>query len=200
MALSFNMFLIISFICAFNTAEKKAKWKLRKQEDGIRVYTRQTIGSDFKSFRATTTIDAEPKAIMAVLLNLNKVPEWTPDITHARLLREIEEGKEIVYMQYNLPWPINDRDVVFEQQFKREADTLWLCSEYKAGYLPEKQDYTRVEALKGFWKLVDTGSSTHTIYQLHSNPGGKLPAWLVNWKIINAPYKTLHNLRNRVED
>lgn len=194
-----NLILIVAFSCV-EVKNEQSKWNLRKQENGIRVFTQPTEDSDFETFRAITNINAQPDEIMEVLLDLEKVPEWIPDITHSRLLEGKRKGKGIVYVQYNLPWPISDRDVVFEHQFKRDADTLWLCSEIERGYLNKKEEYTRVESLKGFWKLVDLGNSTLATYQLHSDPGGKLPAWLVNWKITEAPYKTLRNLRKRVED
>ena len=41
---------------------------------------------------------------------------------------------------------------------------------------------------------VDNGQ-VQVIYQVHNEPGGKIPSWLVNSIVITQPYNTLKNMK-----
>jgi len=45
---------------------------------------------------------------------------------------------------------------------------------------------------------LDT-KKTKVTYQMHAEPGGSLPAWLINSSVVDPPYKTLINLKAYTE-
>ena len=52
----------------------------------------------------------------------------------------------------------------------------------------------------GFWKLTPIAENkTKVEYQMHVEPGGYVPAWLANMKIVDTPYTFMYNLREQVE-
>ncbi|PCH50201.1 MAG: hypothetical protein COC22_05960, partial [Flavobacteriaceae bacterium] len=58
----------------------------------------------------------------------------------------------------------------------------------------------RMVRLKGSYLLTPSpNGGTDVVYSLDSNPGGKIPGWLVKQASKDLPYKTLKNLRERVE-
>ena len=58
----------------------------------------------------------------------------------------------------------------------------------------------QVEKINGFWKLIPmTEDKVHVILQLHVEPGGVIPAWIVNLAIRRFPQQTLLALQRIIE-
>jgi hypothetical protein len=55
--------------------------------------------------------------------------------------------------------------------------------------------------LRGHWMLWPSadGTTTRVEYQVHANPGGALPNWLVNYVSRDLPFKTIEGLRGQVQ-
>jgi len=67
------------------------------------------------------------------------------------------------------------------------------------GYVPDK-GYVRMTYLKGFYEFTPKPNGyVHITYQVHSDPGGYVPSYIVNAFVYDAPYYTLLNLKNKVE-
>jgi hypothetical protein len=70
----------------------------------------------------------------------------------------------------------------------------------EAEYLPLQQGFVRVSRVKGFWQLKPYEGGVEVVYQVHSDPGGSVPAWLANSFVVDAPFNTLINLRKLAEN
>jgi len=46
---------------------------------------------------------------------------------------------------------------------------------------------------------VPKGDSTEVTYQVHTEPGGSVPAMVANKFVVEAPFNTLKGLRERAE-
>jgi hypothetical protein len=67
-------------------------------------------------------------------------------------------------------------------------------------YIPHIKGIVRMEKADGFWLLNSLdGKKINITYQMHVEPGGIIPAWLVNPFIKNVPYSTFEELRKIVE-
>lgn len=53
--------------------------------------------------------------------------------------------------------------------------------------------------VEGFWKLVPKGDTTEVTYQVHTEPGGSVPAMVANKFVVDSPFNTLKQLRERAE-
>ena len=96
-----------------------------------------------------------------------------------------------------VPFPYKDRDGIYQNKFRwiSESNTLLVDIKTLDEYIPEADDYTRVKG-SGFWKVVVRPSGKLDItFQMQIDPGGNIPAWLVNMFIDTTPYHTLVNLR-----
>jgi hypothetical protein len=45
-----------------------------------------------------------------------------------------------------------------------------------------------------------SGGNIKVQFQYFADPGGKIPAWLINTFVVKNPYKTLTNLRRLLMD
>ena len=41
---------------------------------------------------------------------------------------------------------------------------------------------------------------TRVAWELHLEPGGSVPTWLVNQRVVDTPFRALRELRARAED
>ena len=53
--------------------------------------------------------------------------------------------------------------------------------------------------VEGFWSLTPREGEIEVIYEVHSEPGGSVPAWLANSFVVDAPFNTLQGLRQLAE-
>lgn len=177
------------------------EWDLSLDKNGIRIYTQPSATSDFRAFRGEVTVEAPLSALVAFHSDVNAVKEWLHDCADSTLLGEFKPDGYYAYFRTAAPWPVDDRDYVLHYRFTQDPESLavTLHFELAAGFVPQQNDCVPMEALEGFWIMTPLAPSrTHVVYQVAADPGGSLPAWLVNESVITQPYQSLLNLRERV--
>lgn len=176
-------------------------WRLEKQVDGIEVYTREVAGSGIRAFKGEAIVEADPESVLAVLRDSDRYQDWFPNVPESRLLRR--EGN--VSYQYSVTaavWPIDDRDNIFRSTLEREADTgaIEIAISAAPDAHPEQPGRVRVRYARGRWRLEPEGDGrTRVLFEMHLEPGGGIPAWMANARVVSTPLEALANLRSRVQ-
>jgi hypothetical protein len=67
-----------------------------------------------------------------------------------------------------------------------------------ANYVPEKKDIVRVKNSFGKWVLTPQKNGVRIEYTLETDPGGSLPAWLVNLFVAKGPHETFVKLKKQL--
>ena len=66
-------------------------------------------------------------------------------------------------------------------------------------YYPVQKGRLRVQKAHGTWTLKPVGSDkTHITFTMHLEPGGGIPQWMINARIVVSPFEALTNLRATV--
>jgi len=185
-------------------ASKDDNWQQIKQSDGITVYRHVVEGSPLKEFRGRGTIDAPVAAILAVFSDVPHATEWMDSCNGSRSVADISDSEKIVYNRTHAPWPVADRDAVlhnvarFDEAERRVELDFWSVDDAKE---PPVKGVVRMPYLRGHWILWPStdGQTTRVEYQVHANPGGALPNWLVNYVSRDLPFKTIEGLRAQVK-
>lgn len=175
-------------------------WQLKKAEDGIKVYTKTESGSDYKSFKAEMQLNCRIDDIVEVLKEMNIVNNWVADSKEVKLLKT-EGNSQYFYIETSLPWPFNNRDMVYRFQYiEINSDQVKVTVTGLPEYIQPKKGIVRLEKANGYWLLtsIDSGKTAVT-YQMHVEPGGLIPAWLANAFIVNVPFSTFKGLRRAVQ-
>lgn len=179
------------------TSASATEWRLEKREDGIEVHTRPVPGSGIRAFKGETIIETDLESVLAVIRDAEHYQDWFPNCPESRLLRR----EESVVHQYNVtaaPWPIDDRDNIFRSALERDPETgaAEISIEAAPGFHPEQPGRVRVQSAEGRWRLEPRGEdSTWVLFELHLEPGGGIPDWLANARIVSTPFEALTNLR-----
>lgn len=176
------------------------EWQTVKSEDGIQVALSDVAGSKYKAYRGVTTIKASVSKLRSLQEDVVGACAWIHECKSQKLLKH-EGNQAWTYTQFNTPWPVTPRDSVLQVTTEEGSDgavTRKLLGQ--PTYIPEEKGYVRVSQVEGFWKLVPKGPDlTEVTYQVHTEPGGSVPSWVANKFVVDAPFNTLKQLKDRAE-
>jgi hypothetical protein len=178
-----------------------AQWELQKEKDGISVFTRKVDNSPFKASKAVAVIEASPDRIVSELKKGNQLAAWLPKTDQSTILHWSNPDEYFAYFTHPAPWPVSDRDEIIHYRFEEKEDgSFHIYLRGVADYLPPKSDYVRIPYSKGQWQLLPfEGNKTQITLINHFDPGGTVPAYLLNSSVIDSPIETINNLKKRLQ-
>ncbi len=171
--------------------------------DGINIYKRATEGSKFLEFKAVGNLCGTMSEYVSVVLDTDNLPDWTPRCLEAKNIEEINEHEFIIYSVYAGVWPTADRDYAARLSTTTDPDGLKTRLDLERIELPITlsvvTDRVHIPYLKSSWifEQIDR-DCTRVELRAHVDPGGWIPAWLVNWGYRTIPYQFLKNLESQV--
>jgi len=151
------------------------------ERDGVQVYRRAGTGP-IDALRAEGRIAFPPAVVRDVLLDAGRYQEFMPYTKESRLL-ESSPGYRLSYQRVASPL-VAERDYVIALECRALAGGAGYRLEWTAradGRAPERAGVVRVARNHGGWELqADGPSATFARYFLETDPGGSLPAVVVN--------------------
>jgi hypothetical protein len=179
-------------------------WQLEAHDDDkdIKVFTREVEGSELKEFKGITHIKASVNAFVALLKDDQEATNWMHNVIVFDVKERISDEEIIVYTVNEAPWPVTDRDAYIRSIMTADANgavTSVIKAEPDYGELDE--EYVRMPSVDGAWTFTPQADGmVEVVYQVHANPGGSLPDWLVNAIVVETPMETLSNLHEKVQE
>jgi hypothetical protein len=194
------LFLILLFI----NPSPESEWDLKKEKDGIKIFTRSVEGSTFAEFKGTITIEKSSLTeVLDVILDVKNYESLFPDLMNPKVLKQDGKYYDIHYIQVRAPWPVKNRDTVYEQKavVDKNGKHAYVSLKPLPDFIVEDKDFVRIREGSGFWELEeDESNNVKVIYQFHGEPGGDISAWLANSFVVAQPFETLVNLKNRLKN
>ena len=176
------------------------QWKLRKENDNMKIYTATVENSNFKSVRVECTVKGRFSQIIAVLFDIDKQKEWVFNDKYSKLLKRVQNNELIYYSEVNLPWPCTNRDFIAHLAVTQSRpDVVNIRSFAEPGFVPENNGIVRIKSSSATWILTATNDSVKIDYVVAFNPGGAVPAWLSNMFIVKGPFETFRQLQSRMD-
>lgn len=185
-----------------NTAFAQDFWELKQDKEGIKVYMKNTANSSFKSIKTVCTITTTPTILTAVLLDINSSKEWVYATKKVVLLKQPSPDELYYYSEIDVPWPVLNRDFIVRLKVSQDERTkiVTIVADNQPGYLPENKNIIRVPRSDSKWVIEPLPNNQVKIeYILQADPGGTVPAWLINLFATKGPYESFRNLREQVK-
>lgn len=177
-------------------------WKLESNKDGITVYSKAKEGSAFKSFKAHMVIKGSIHTFVAILQDIENLAEWGYNLKNTELLKKSGDTIQIYYAEASAPFPFENRDGIYLNKFRWDAnnDQLNVEVELLPDYLKKKDKMVRLRG-NGYWivKMLKNDMLDITFSML-INPGGNIPAWMANIFVNTAPVSTMTEIRKVMDD
>jgi len=195
-----SILIVITALFTLSTAVKaQDNWELRRDEEGIKIYSRRPNGGKLIELRLLTQYDATPQKLINTLMDIGNYSNWIYGNKRAGIVKKINDHDVIYFTEAHLPWPIQDRDLVTELTIEPATQSAPLIIQAKSvqGILPPKPHYIRVPYSLATWRVTPEGNNKINIdYTFSIDPGGSIPGWLVNMTIASGPYKSFVKLRD----
>ncbi len=196
-----SILLASTFLLFQFSATCQEDWNLKKDKNGIQVFTRKSKLFKFDEIKVEATLNGNLSQLAAVLLDVNDHPTWVYKTIEAKLLKTVSPSEIYYYTQVECPWPFENRDLAVHMTISQNPATKLLTMEMKhaADAVPEKKGLVRVKYSTVTWLVTPINNKQIKIdYQIEVNPSGSLPAWLLNMFISKGPYQSFMNLRERI--
>jgi hypothetical protein len=182
--------------------EEPAEWELRKEGDGIRVFTRDSHLPGLKTVRAETVLPIDdPYAVVALLADEEASVELMDTVSFVEEVESDEPGTNHMRMVLDMPWPIKDRDVVAAMTMVHDEENrrFIMTLTGKPELIPVNSKYVRVPSFDSSYTLrYGREDGVHVTFESTVDPGGSIPAWVMNYGITGMPVNTLTNMRRLV--
>lgn len=173
-------------------------WELQKEDNGILVYTRDN-GTRYRSVQVVTVINTSMSEAVAMIMNVERFPEWVYKCRAARTLERRSET-ELIHYQVNSVPLAKDRDMVVHLLVKEDVSgDVVITQKALPDYIPFEKDLVRIPKFDGIWNLKTVANGVEINYTIDADPGGDLPMRFVNKAMIEGPFSTTYNLKRLLE-
>jgi len=178
------------------------KWELKKDKNGIQVYTRDVEGSKFKQVRSVMQTDFRLQSVVALIQDGEACPRWADLCKESRVVETISETEFYVYNLNDIPWPVKDRDAITHVKWERDNETgmvTMTATATDSDLVPVTKKAVRLQNAVTQWMMQPKPDGTLEISSLgHIDPAGPTPAWITNLMLVDSPFKTMENLRREM--
>ncbi len=202
MRLSFFVILSILFIHE-SIASAEESWKLEKDKNGIKVWTRKTPNSQLKEFLVSTTLNTTPERMVSFLKNVPQYDQWMFKVQpgSSKILKKVSDDDFYTYLIIDAPL-IKSREAISHMVFK-EPDAkgnIIISFEGAPNLIPLNDNYVRIPVIKAYFKIdpLENGKVQLT-HQAFSSPGGIIPDFLVNMGAVEAPFYMFSKIKEMIQ-
>ena len=190
--------LFLALIPALVRAAGGDDWRQVTDSKDVAVYIRKAAGSAFDEVRVDGSVCAPIDDLIEYIGAVEHFTAWIPDTITARLLADPTNSERLYYVLTDLPWPAKDRDMIYRLVLQPGATdrTRGIAMEGVPNFLPPTPNVQRMAEVAGHWQFDELAGEgrTQVSLQMHVDPGGNVPAWLANRRIVSTPLGMLSNL------
>lgn len=183
------------------TAFAQESWSLKKDKNGIKVFTRKSTQYKFDEIKVESNMQGNASQLAAVLLDVNDHSEWVYKTVESKLIKTISPSELYYYTQIACPWPFENRDLVVDLNIAQNKTTKVTTIDIKnmTNYLPENKGIVRVKYSSVKWVITPINATACKVdYTITADPSGSLPAWLLNMFVSKGPYESFMKLKDQM--
>ena len=188
---------LVLFSSFASAAIDQYNWKLSKDKDGIKVYQSEVKHSKYKNIKVECTLEGTYDKLIAILNDVANQKKWVYNNLNSSILKRISASEFYYYSETDLPWPMSNRDAIIHLKMNKDSLNRFLKISVVSvpGYAPEKSGMVRVPRSDISWYVTMPSAKTLSIvYIFDAEPGGSLPAWVVNMFTDKGPYESFKKL------
>ena len=193
----FLTFILSTF--SLSLQGKEISWTKVKEEHGVKVYKAEVL--ERIAFCGTGELKGEPERLISIIENPNGWKNWIENFKSGKVIEVIDPNHKIFYQAFDSPFPVSDRDVVYESKIFRDTPNK-IRIEMQSVKHPRapKTIGERVEIIFTRYFITKIDESTlHLRFETLSATGGALPSFLVNWASENYPVTIFQGLRKELK-
>lgn len=176
-------------------AAEVAEWELKRDRDGIQVYTGEVAGSPYDAVRSEALIEGVTLSSLVALVNdAEACADWADRCAESYVVEQLSDTEAYVYTHNDMPFPVRDRDVVVRMQWSQDPQSLAvrMNSTAVSGQVDEIRSRLRLSNATASWLFEPLADgSIKVVNEAHLDPGSALPGWLTNMLLVDTPFETM---------
>ncbi len=182
---------------SFKIYSQEPNWRFVKEAQGIKVYYREIPQNNLNEVKIQTTFNANLSTIVEALKDVEAYPSWVYKANSSKTLKIYGPNELIYYNKLDFPWPLSDRDIAIHTKIVQDQNSKEVTSISFAvpNSIPKIQDLVRISEFNSMWVFKPINGKVQAEYTFKSNPGGNIPAWMVNMSLDEGPIKTIQNFK-----
>ena len=190
--------LLVALVGSAPSAEA---WESMYVDEGIQGFTQEVPDSDLFGFKGVGEIQASVAKLFYVISDAKHEYEWVFLLNENEVIKQDGPFYRIEHHIYGLPWPVSNRDFVFEIKAKtvdEKGTVLVTMQSVDFQGMPEPKGVRGRIVSSRFLLEPLSPNRTKVTVEIFADPAGILPGWAVYLVQRNWPYKTLTGLRKQV--
>lgn len=193
--------IAVSVLLSLAAYADEPAWHEVAHNEDVVVYRKEIAGSDLMAYRGVAVLPYPVAKVMAVLKDTPRRIEWTDKVEKAEIVKELPSGERLEYMALDAPFPVKDRDFLYKSKLEFNDKIKAAIVNFHSvddPARPPNSDHIRGLILSGSFRLfpISNGAGTRLEADLHADPRGNVPKWIVNKVQARAPIKSLQRLKN----
>jgi len=176
-------------------------WELKKDQNGILIYSRPVKDSRFNELKAVFDLPGTFDQLHSVLLDVSNYKTWVYCTTSSTLIERKSATEMVYYSRISAPWPVSNRDFYSDTRIWVDSGKQQMrVSSCNIDNFPLSKDHTvRIPFLKAEWTITSPSPARlHVEYTLSWNPGGSIPAFVANAFSTTGPFQSFSRLKRKM--
>ena len=173
-------------------------WQFVREREEVKVY-RKEVG-DRTAFRGIGIIEGAPEKLVGIIHNPKRWKFWIDDLDEGKLLEKKSDFHFVFLQEIDAMWPVKNREIVFESIVSRVGPSQILL-EMKSVNHPKAPANSNVRAKVSFTRYkIDPleGNRMQVTFENLSDPGGRIPNFMVDWASKSFPVSIIEGLRKEM--
>ncbi len=193
----FTITLLASFMQGTVSADE---WLPASTKNGVQTFLRSVEHSKYKAVRGEAVLPVNVAKLVAVINDAPACPEWADLCAESYIQQQPSDQEAFIYTHNDMPWPVKDREVLAHLTWSKNAEgQVTMQSTAVADEIirttAKQKNIVRIARANASWQFTPLeDGNTHTIFEIHMDPNGAIPGWLLNRLIINSPFTTFESL------
>jgi hypothetical protein len=187
-------YLILGLLLIAGTVKSfgQEKWKLVKNEQGIKVYVSEIPSSEYFAFKAVMSVKSTENKILKILKDVNKYIEWFAFTESVKLIKQTE-NEQFFEMETDYPWPYANECMNYLMTLQKTDNKTTKIS--ITGTKDKVNCHYSLKKASGYILLEPDNGDIKITYYFHSEPSQNIPAWLINPMLYRMPLQTFIALK-----
>lgn len=196
--------LLIAILCCWFTSPlvaetSEAPWESMGEKGHVKIFRRIEADSTVLSVKGSGKIDAPVADVFAVLKANEFAHVWMPLVDKRFTIRDEGASARVDVTFIGMPWPLSDRYVVTLSE-ATHMDKGWIIESHSLKDDYEDKNKVKAWMYRSYITIKDVTAedglpTTEIEVELHSDPKGSVPIWLVNRFQEQWPYEFIDGLR-----
>lgn len=183
--------------------EYSSEFVLVKKSHDIELYERwykMESGQLSREVKAVCTINSSLDSAISLVRDESKGTAWNKGTNSFRIIPQKENGW-LCYIQYSLPWPMDNQDCVLQNKpyFLSKDYAIISFRSIEHDSFPEFHGVHRIPYVKGKWVFRQKGEDIRTEYYITTTPSTILPSRITDPIIRHNLISTIDRFRSLLE-